>query len=217
MSLSSQPKRGRGCARKLALGAALFALLWPLVAWALARALIVRADLPQADALVVLAGSAAYVERTRLAAQLFKAGRAPVVLLTNDNEQGGWSSAEQRNPYFVERALAELIAGGVPRAQIEVLPQPVASTYDEARELREYAIAHNLRSLLVVTSAYHSRRALWTLNCVFAADNVTIGLEPVAPGQQTPAPAVWWLRRRGWQNVAGEYAKLIYYWLSYRR
>jgi uncharacterized SAM-binding protein YcdF (DUF218 family) len=190
-------------------------LLWPPLTWAAARALVVRADLPHADALVVLAGSSAYVERTQLAAQLFKEGRAPVVLLTNDNEQGGWSSAEQRNPFFVERAIAELVAAGVPRPAIEVLPQPVASTYDEARALRNYAAARNLRALLVVTSAYHSRRALWTLRRVFRDSGVSVGLEPVAPGAQTPGPAAWWLHPRGWRSVAGEYVKLIYYRVRY--
>jgi uncharacterized SAM-binding protein YcdF (DUF218 family) len=191
------------------------ALLWVLLAWAAARALIVRADLPHADGLVVLAGSSAYVERARLAAQLFRAGRAPVILLTNDNERGGWSSAEQRNPYFVELAISELVGAGVPPAAIEVLPQPVSSTYDEARCLRDYAASHNLRGLIIVTSAYHSRRALWTMRSVFHDSGVVVGLEPVAPGQQTPSPTIWWLYPRGWRNVSGEYVKLIYYRMRY--
>jgi uncharacterized SAM-binding protein YcdF (DUF218 family) len=196
--------------------ALLLALLWPFGAWRGARALVVHAELAHADALVVLAGSSAYVERTHLAAKLYQAGRAPVILLTNDNEPGGWSDAEQRNPLFVERAVAELTAAGVPRAQIEILPPPVASTYDEARALRDYAATQKLRSLLVVTSAYHSRRALWTLRRVFAGSNVELGLEPVAPGtRETPAPAVWWLGLRGWSSVAGEYVKLLYYHARY--
>jgi uncharacterized SAM-binding protein YcdF (DUF218 family) len=194
---------------------ALAALLWPLLAWAAARALIVQAERPRADALVVLAGSAAYVERTQLAAQLYREGRAPVVVLTNDNERGGWSSAEQRNPFFVERAIAELVANGVPRARIEVLAQPVASTYDEACALRDYTAAHNLHALLFVTSAYHSRRALWTLRRVFAASGVELGLMSVAPGRQTPTPAGWWWHRQGWQIVGGEYVKLLYYHWHY--
>jgi uncharacterized SAM-binding protein YcdF (DUF218 family) len=189
--------------------------LWSLVAWAAARALVVRADIAHADAVAVLAGSSAYVERTRLAAQLYAEGRASVVLLTNDNERGGWSSAEQRNPFFVERAVGELTAAGVPREHIVVLPQPVASTYDEAHALRDYAAAHDLRALLVVTSAYHSRRALWTLRRVFAGSNVEVGLAAVAPGAQTPAPALWWLSGRGWRVVAGEYVKLFYYRIHY--
>lgn len=191
------------------------ALLWPALAWSAALALQVRADPSHADVLVVLAGSSTYVERTHLAARLFKERRAPVILLTNDNEQGGWSEAGQRNPFFVERAIDELVGAGVPHAAIEVIPAAVTSTYDEARALREYAVTHNLRTLLVVTSAYHSRRALWTMRRVFHGSGVEVGLEPAAPAAPTPSPALWWLSRRGWKSVAGEYVKLIYYRTHY--
>ncbi|HVI71214.1 MAG TPA: hypothetical protein VM656_06980, partial [Pyrinomonadaceae bacterium] len=110
--------------------AAVFA--WSLLAWAAAEALIVRASLAHADAIVVLSGSNAYVERTRRAAELFSEGRAPLVVLTNDDTRGGWSSSQQRNPYFVERAMDELIKNGVPAVKIRVVPGAVSSTHDEA-------------------------------------------------------------------------------------
>lgn len=187
-----------------------------MLAWVAARALIVEAELPRADALVVLSGSGAYLERTGEAARLFREGRAPLVVLTNDNQTGGWSVAEQRNPLFVERAAAELERAGVPRESIKVLPQPVAGTHDEAVLLRSYAEAHDLRSLLVVTSAYHSRRAWWTLRRVFRGGGVEVGIKPVAPGWQTPPPSRWWWHSEGWRAVATEYVKQIYYWLHYR-
>lgn len=191
-------------------------VIWSFVAWGAARALIIDAELPRADALFVLAGSSEYLERTRLAAQLFNEGRAPFIILTNDNERGGWSSEKQRNPLFVEREQEELLRAGVPAERIEVLPQPVSSTHDEAVLLREYAKTHGLHSVLVVTSAYHSRRALWTLRHALEGSGVEIGLASVPTGQQTPSPATWWLHPSGWEAVAGEYPKFIYYWLSYR-
>lgn len=190
--------------------------VWSLLAWAGARALIVSSELERADALVVLSGSGAYVERAGLAAQLFKEGRAPKVVLTNDPMIGPWSQAEQRNPTFTERATEELQRAGVPLERIEVLPQPVASTYDEAVVLRQWAVSRGLRSILVVTSGYHSRRALWTLRRVFEGSGVEVGLVPVAPGQQVPAPAVWWLKPLGWRMVALEYLKIVYYFFRYR-
>ena len=189
---------------------------WELLAWGGARALMVRAEIERADALVVLSGSTSYVERARWAARLFHEGRAPRVVLTNDGRRGGWSQAEQRNPYFVERAAEELARAGVPAGQIEVLPETVAGTHDEAVLLREYAASKGLRSVCVVTSAYHSRRALWTLRRAFGGSGVGVGLSAPPPGGQTPSPATWWLSARGWQVVAGEYSKFIYYWLYYR-
>jgi uncharacterized SAM-binding protein YcdF (DUF218 family) len=105
----------------------------------------------------------------------------------------------------------------VPADKIEIIWRPVSSTFDEAALAREYADAHRLRSILVVTSAYHSRRALWTFRRAFRGSGVAVGVEAVAPGgrRQSPAPGAWWLSRLGWQMVAGEYVKLIYYRCRY--
>lgn len=190
-------------------------LTWPPLAWIAARTLIVRADLPKADAVVVLGGSSTFVERTHYAAEIFKEGRTSRIVLTNDGHQGGWSNADQRNPLFVERALREMEAADVPVQSIDVLPQFVTSTYEEAVLLRQYADAHGLRSILIVTSAYHSRRALWTLRLVFEGSGVEIGIASPPTGLQTPPSGTWWLHLSGWRLVAGEYVKLAYYHLRY--
>ncbi|HEV2705051.1 MAG TPA: YdcF family protein [Pyrinomonadaceae bacterium] len=190
-------------------------LAWPLIAWGAARLLVARAELPRAEAIVVLGGSATYVERARRAAEAYREGRAPKILLTDDGQRGSWSSAEQRNPLFVERAADELKRAGVPAESIEVLPRKVSSTYEEAVLLREYADARGMRSFIIVTSAYHSRRALWTMRQLFRGSGVEVGLEAVAPGDETPAPHLWWLGARGWEMVAGEYVKAVYYWAHY--
>lgn len=212
----SASKATAGARRALGILVAL-AVVWPPLAWASAWWLAAgeAPGLARADAVVVLAGSSTYVERARRAAALFAEGRAPVIVLTNDNLRGGWSQAEERNPLFVERAADELRRAGVPPEKIEIIWKPVSSTQEEATRLREYAGAHGLRSLLVVTSAYHSRRALWTLRRAFRGGETVVGLEAVAPGEQSPRPAAWWLSVLGWRMVAGEYVKLIYYRLSY--
>ena len=211
----SARKDRRWGARRIVTALLVVLLAWGILAWVAARALIVNAELGSADAIVVLSGSSTYIERTHKAAELYRQGRAPLVLLTNDDTRGGWSSALQRNPYFVERATEELIKQGVAADRIRVVPRVVSSTHDEALVLKEYAVAQGLRSLLVVTSGYHSRRALRTLRQAFAGTGTTIGLEPAPVGFQTPTPAFWWLRVEGWRSVAGEYAKLVYYWFKY--
>lgn len=195
--------------------APLFLLCGPLLAWTAAHGLIVRSDLARADAILVLAGSSTYVERTNRAAQLFHEGRAQKIILTNDNLQSGWSAEWQRNPLFVERAADELKRRGVSAEKIEVVPGPVMSTYDEAVRLRQYATERELKSILIVTSAYQSRRALWIFRRVFQDSGVLIGMEPVAPGEQAPRPVIWWAHRLGWELVPGEYLKMIYYRLHY--
>jgi uncharacterized SAM-binding protein YcdF (DUF218 family) len=181
------------------------------LAWGAAKLLMVDAPLEHAEAIAVLSGSAVIRERAQFAAQLYQEGRAPKIILTNDNQQGSWSSVEQRNPFYYERAADLLTGAGVPREAIEILPQPVSGTYEETTLLRSYAEEHQLKSILVVTSAYHSRRALWTLRQVFANSGITVGLVAVPAGVQAPSAATWWLHIRGWRMVAGEYAKMIYY------
>ena len=194
--------------------AAVLLVLWPFVAWGAARGLVERAEAERADALVVLSGSAAYAERVAEAARLYREGRAPLVLLTDDGVQGGWSQAEQRNPRFVELAVSELRRGGVPAESIEVLDARPTNTHDEADAVRAYAAGRGLRSLLVVTSIYHSRRALWTWRRVFRGSGVRLGLEP-AEGARTPGAWSWWLSAAGWRQVGGEYVKMIYYAVRY--
>ncbi|HEX3187386.1 MAG TPA: YdcF family protein [Pyrinomonadaceae bacterium] len=184
---------------------------WAIVAALAARFLVVTEPLGAADAIVVLSGSSAYVERTQKAAQLYREGRAPRVLLTNDHTRGGWDNAQQRNPYFVERAADELMKAGVPWDRILILSGVAGSTRDEAIIVKGYVANEGVRSVLLVTSSYHSRRALRTFRQVFADTGTTIGLEPASA-----APSMfWWLRPHGWHTVGGEYAKLIYYYFKY--
>lgn len=175
-----------------------------------------RAPLAHADAIVMLSGSATFRERAKKTAELYHQDRSQKILLTNDNLQSGWSSREQRNPYYYERATAELRRLGVPQQNIEVLAPPVSSTYEEALLLQRYAEVHALHSILVVTSAYHSRRALWTFQRVFEGRQTQVGLEPVDADPLSPPPATWWFHLLGWQTVSTEYPKLIYYWLRFR-
>jgi uncharacterized SAM-binding protein YcdF (DUF218 family) len=208
-------KKRRGVGIKLLFFIVLLGVLI-LSAWASARGLIVRVPgAERADAIAVLSGSEVYRERDEYAAELFKAGRAARVVLTNDDEPGGWSQERQRTMLFVERAQEALTRAGVPPQSIEVAPGSVASTYDEAATLAAYARARGWRSVIVVTSGYHSRRAWWTLRRAFAGSGVRVGLEPVTAGAQSPSPWTWWASAAGWRMVAGEYVKLVYYRLHY--
>lgn len=186
---------------------------WPVAAPFLAERLIVEKPLARADAILVLGGSATYVERTRKAAELYRNGVAPKIYLTDDGGRGGWSPAEQTNLKFVEMARRRLISEGVPAENIEILDRAVVSgTIDEARLFAEIATAGNLKSVLLVTSAYHTGRALWTFEKVSAGGpRLEVGIESPPPGIQTPPPNFWWLSPAGWQMVAGEYIKIAYY------
>ena len=202
--------------RRILLVFIILSVAWIFLAPFLAKGLIVEKNLERADAIFVLGGSSTYLERTQKAAELCKHGRATKIFLSNDGLQSGWNQVLERNPLFVERAHWELVKQGVAEEAIEILPGVVQSTHDEAVELEKTVKERNLKSVLLVTSAYHTRRTLQTFEKVLQDnDFVEIGIESPPAGQQTPTTSYWWLSSRGWSFVAGEYLKIIYYWLFY--
>lgn len=190
-------------------------VLWPVLTWSGANLLIVKSEMASADAIVVLSGSSTYLERADWAAKLYREGRAPAIILTNDSLISGWDKVEERNPFFYELAARELVKRGVPESKIQVVSNIALGTYEESVGVRDYAIAHNLKRLLVVTSAYHSRRALWSMRHACEGSGIEIGIDTPPPGWQTPSPSTWWWHRWGWKVVAGEYGKIIYYRMRY--
>lgn len=194
-------------------------LLW-LTAWIffapfLAENLIVEKPLEHADVILILAGSSVYQERARKAAEIYKQGVAPKIVLTDDGEKGGWSKIEQRNPPFVELARSVLIAEGVPAEAIEIIKPNDSGTIHEARITIEKARRENWKTILLVTSAYHTRRALWAFEKVSENENTQFGIVAAPAGVQTPMPDYWWFSPHGWSLVAGEYVKSFYYRLCY--
>jgi uncharacterized SAM-binding protein YcdF (DUF218 family) len=223
MSTTNEPSRDEDAggsrrskrARRYALALAVALAAWPFAAWAAARWLIVGCDMDRADALVVLSGSSTYRERTRRAAEIYAEGRAPLVVLTNDGQKSGWSVEAQRNPFFFEREAEELSRRGVPAERVRVIEGEVGSTYEESLRVREFAEANGLRTVLVVTAPYQSRRALWAMRRAAGPDGLRVAVDAPAPGEESPRAVAWWLHSLGWRLVPGEYAKLAYYVLRY--
>ena len=201
--------------RRFLLMAVIVLVASPVVAWFAAHVLIVKAEMPSADAIVVLSGSATYIERANWAAKLYREGRAPLIVLTDDGLIGGWDNREDRNPHYYEMTARRLQQQGVPADRIQLAPGIAVSTYGESVLVRDYATARNLKRVLVVTSGYHSRRALWSMRRACEGSGIQVGMDSAPPGWQTPSPWLWWSRRWGWKVVGGEYLKMIYYWTKY--
>lgn len=197
--------------------AALLLIVWSVFAPVLAELLVVEKPLERADAILVLGGSQAYVERTHKAAELFRKGASSTILLTNDGLQAGWDEDLQRNPYFVERAKWELIDQGVPAESIKILsPDASGGTKGEARVVAVFASEVQLRSLLLVTSDFHSRRALWTFERAMRENQVPtiVGIEVSADQPGGIKIFYWWLTVHGWRSIGLEYLKLAYYFFT---
>lgn len=145
--------------------------------WMLSRSLIVERPLEKSDAILVLAGGADHKERNREAARLYRAGVAKKILLTDDGIMSGWDNDRQRNPYFAERARWLLLADGVPGNAIEIIPEKPLSgsladgqgTEKEAEIVLRFSQEKNIQRLHLVTSPYHTKRALLIFKTAFAS------------------------------------------------
>jgi len=186
-----------------------FTVIFVVLAWAVARALVVEIRLAHADAILVMAGAPVYFGRVAEAGRIFLEGRADKILLTNDGVRGSWSNTLQRNPLYYERATLRLIQAGVPTSRIELLPGDISGTYDEALLVRRYAQTHALHSLIIVTSDFHTRRTLLAVRHALRGMPIEIGIERAAP-------LLGGLSPRGWYIVVGESIKLAYYYVRYR-
>ena len=187
------------------------ALAWPFVAWMAAKFLHVQQQVTAPEAIVVLSGPGTYIERTDWASKLYQERRAPLVVISSEGLLSGWSASDDRNLYFYELAARRLQQHGVAAKDIRVVADIGAGTYQEGVRLCEFASTQNWSRILIVTSAYHSRRALWSIQRACKDRPIQIGMESPPPGWQTPAPSIWWLHKSGWQFVAAEYVKMVYY------
>jgi uncharacterized SAM-binding protein YcdF (DUF218 family) len=166
-------------------------------------ALKVSMPLVNADAIVLLAGS--YEDRAPFAASIFLAGKTNKIILANDGVRSGWSRAHQRNLYAIERSEELLVKLGVPRQSIISLPFRKSGTVYDALAVREYVSKHDIRSILLVTSDYHSRRTLWIFQRVLRQLPVTIGIET--------APS--YLALAYFPKILLEYFKSVYYLIRF--
>lgn len=138
--------------------------------------LIVKKELPHAEALVVMAGSMA--ERLPVAASLFQEGVAPLILLTNDGIFSAWSTEMNRNLYHIEWAESELVEMRVPEQAIVKMTYSSSGSIYDALNCRREILDKGIQSIIIVTSDYHTRRSLWTFQRVLRQYPVTIGTYP---------------------------------------
>src|SRR5258707_12730264 len=153
--IHARRKATRG--RRFLIIAAVLLASSPFVAWCAARFLIVKADVKSPDAIVVLSGSSTYVERAAWAAQLYREGRAPLIVLTNDGLISGWDHLEARNPYYYELRTRRLAHQGVAADRIQLASGQALGTYEETLLVRDHSTGHHFKPVLIATSRYPYR------------------------------------------------------------
>jgi len=197
-----------GLLAAIAAAALMYAVRRPVLT-ALGSFLIVRDATHPADAIVVLSGS--LPDRMLEAVDLYHLHLAPRILLTREPPLPGLAVLRQRGGNVPEHHEENLIIAqqlGVPADAITVIPTPVSSTMAEARLVVDYLRVQGIKSILLVTSKTHARRAGMAFHQL-AGESVHIA---VCPSPYDPFAAENWWHERGFvRRVAIEYGKLLYY------
>jgi len=169
--------------------------------------LVVQDPDAPADAIVVLSGS--LPDRILHAVDLYKAGLAPVIVLTREVEMPGLSELRHRGLEIPERhdlnrSIAEQL--GVPHEAIITIDERAGSTLTEVAALLPELRRRNLRTILLVTSKTHTRRAAMIFETLSGGD-IKLRVSPTPYDPFTPDD--WWKRRETTRRVITEYGKLI--------
>jgi uncharacterized SAM-binding protein YcdF (DUF218 family) len=170
--------------------------------------------LVRSDAIFVLAGTR--MLRPLEAADLYKEGYAPQLVITRDRDEANVYDVVARRGHPIlrdaDRAREVFLAMGIPADAILVPDRAHDSTAAEAMTLRQLALGREWRRVIVVTSKFHLRRAAFAVRRELAGTGVEVVMR--ASRYDPLEPEGWWTRRAETRWVASEVPKLIAYVLG---
>ena len=147
-----------------------------------------------ADIIVVLAGDT-FGHRILRAAELVKDGYASKVLVSGPAGLYGQHESDLAIPFAVKH--------GYPLASFIPVPHNAHSTEEEAQALLPEIEKFHARTVIVVTSDYHTRRALRVLHAQWPG----IEIHMVAAADEFFSPYGWWHTREGRKTFFLEWTK----------
>src|SRR5215510_8435100 len=150
-----------------------------------AESWVIEDPLEKADVLMVLSDDNFYADRSTRAAELFREGKAALVVASGRRLRPSAGGAELMEHDLVER--------GVPKDKILRFAQDGDSTRDEAEALAKLAKMKKWHKAIIVTSNYHTRRARYIFRHVFP-QGIEIGVASARDGDFDPEN--WWEKRK---------------------
>ena len=151
----------------------------------IAESWVVEDPLNKADALIVLSDDNFYADRATRAAELFREGKAPLVVASGRRLRPGAGIAELMEHDLIER--------GVPKDKILRVAEEGDSTLEQAGTLAKFVQAKKWHSAIVVTSNYHTRRARYIFRHVFPR-GIDVRVASARDGDFDPE--TWWQKRK---------------------
>jgi uncharacterized SAM-binding protein YcdF (DUF218 family) len=176
---------------------ALYLARHPLMRFA-AEEWIVEDSLQRSDAIIVLSDDNFYADRVTHAADLYRHGMAPLVV----------ASGRKLRPYagIAELMEHDLVERGVPKDKVLRVSHQAENTREEAVALRQQAVDRRWRSVIVVTSNYHTRRARYIFSRIFPSSTV-VRVSGAKDGDFDPD--TWWTTRLATKKFATEVVGMV--------
>jgi len=175
------------------------ASIWPLRH--AGTALVIAREIDRPDAIVSLASH----EWERLPEAAALARRAPDARVVLSQP----IAVNAFNCHDCSNRLDRLVAAGVERTRIEVMDRKVYRTLDEAEAFKAWAAGRAVRSVVVVTSPYHTARALASFRHVLSGTGIAVGVHAAAG---SPAePRAWWRHKYDRWYVSYEWRARLFY------
>jgi uncharacterized SAM-binding protein YcdF (DUF218 family) len=164
----------------------------------IAESWIVEDATGKADALIVLSDDNFYADRATRAAELLREGKAPLIVASGRRLRPNAGIAELMEHDLIER--------GVPRDKIVRLAHDADNTREEAEALVKLAQERKWRSVIVVTSNYHTRRARYIFHRVFP-QGIEVHVASARDGDFDPVH--WWEKRKSMKELTREFAGMV--------
>jgi DUF218 domain len=184
------------------LALALFGVLAAGLAVRAGSFLLMDAPLPS-DVILVLAGETD--RRPERALQLLAQGYGRRVLL---DVPAGAKIYDSDEVQLAQKYIQDLQVKDLPRgASISICPINGLSTKDESKDAEECLAREGDRSVLIVTSDFHTRRALSVFRREVPAHEYSIA----AARDEAQFGARWWTHRQWAKTLADEWLKLVWW------
>jgi len=151
-----------------------------------------------ADALLLLGDDNFYADRATRAAEMIRHGVAPLVVASGRRLRPSAGVAELQEHDLIER--------GVPKDKIIRFPHDADSTLEEAAALARLCSERHFRSVIVVTSNYHARRARYIFDKVFPP-GIAVSVAGAHDGDFDPDH--WWEKRKSEELFVHEIVGMI--------
>ena len=217
MSIAARGRLGRALVR-VCVCACVLAVLAAAAFFPFAGRFLVREDpLEAADAIFVLAG--ARVTRWLEAVELYREGRAPLVILSPGRLEPAEMALRERGirlPAEGEIARDAMLQLEIPAGAVRVLPGSLDNTAHEAAALHAFWRSaqgeRRIERIIIVTSGYHTRRTRFAFRREFG--DAPVKLIVRASRFDEAEPARWWRHRADVRFVTSELQKVVLYALG---